>query len=178
LTASPQPKQPVMGMGKKRGRDEDGDDDAGPRLSGAASLGQQTSYIKNKLVRSEKYAKLKHKQKVRRYEGAALRRDAHRPSTAAAFAFAAALRIGAVVKPPPFGSHSVCFAAPKPRPLTLTTPQRSSASQKAKKAERKKRQDEAAKAEELGLEPPPRQQQRVRGSFGWRVSVFCCCAEL
>lgn len=34
--------------------------------------------------------------------------------------------------------------------------------QKAKKDERRKRQDEAAKAEELGLEPPPRQQQRVR----------------
>jgi len=43
--------------------------------------------------------------------------------------------------------------------------------QKTKKAERKKRDKEDAKAEELGLEPPPRKQQRVcgRASRGW-----CC----
>lgn len=32
------------------------------------SLGQQTSHIKNKLVRAELYGKLKHKQKVRKNE--------------------------------------------------------------------------------------------------------------
>jgi hypothetical protein len=34
--------------------------------------------------------------------------------------------------------------------------------QKQKKAERKKRETEAARAEELGLEPPPKKQQKVR----------------
>ena len=34
--------------------------------------------------------------------------------------------------------------------------------QKAKKMERRKRQEVEAKAEELGLEAPPRKQQRVR----------------
>jgi hypothetical protein len=48
-------------MGKKRDRD---DDDGVPVPSGPATIGQQTSGIKNKLVRSETYAKLKHKQKV------------------------------------------------------------------------------------------------------------------
>lgn len=35
--------------------------------------------------------------------------------------------------------------------------------QKEKKAERTKRDAEAAKAEELGLEPPPKKQQKVGG---------------
>lgn len=68
--------------GKKRPRG--GDDGGGGRDGGArpskspaaaaggggadgsgATIGQQTSHIRNKLVRSETYAKLKHKQKVR-----------------------------------------------------------------------------------------------------------------
>ena len=36
-------------------------------------------------------------------------------------------------------------------------------SQKAKKAERVKRQKEEEKAIQSGLEPPPRKQQKVRG---------------
>ena len=51
-------------MAKKRPRDEEAEDtEALPR--GPATIGQQTSHIKNKLVRAELYAKLKHKQKVR-----------------------------------------------------------------------------------------------------------------
>jgi hypothetical protein len=53
-------------MGRKREREERGDDEPGPSGRGPASVGQQTSFIKNKLVRSEKYAQLKHKAKVRR----------------------------------------------------------------------------------------------------------------
>lgn len=53
--------------GKKRGRDEDGEpEQPGPSggSGGGPTIGQQTSYIRNKQVRAEKYAKLKHKQKV------------------------------------------------------------------------------------------------------------------
>jgi hypothetical protein len=58
--------------GKKRPR-EDGSvrgDAAGAAppadgSRGGATVGQQTSHIKNKLVRAEAYAKLKHKHKVR-----------------------------------------------------------------------------------------------------------------
>eukprot|EP00983_Pelagomonas_calceolata_P113169 1159958-Pelagomonas_calceolata.AAC.8 len=47
------------------GDDSDGDD--GPSTSGKeATVGMRTSHIKNKLVRSEMYAKLKSKDKVRR----------------------------------------------------------------------------------------------------------------
>lgn len=53
-----------MPPSKKRDRDDDGERDLAP--AAGASVGQQTSYIKNKLVRAEKYAKLKHKAKVRR----------------------------------------------------------------------------------------------------------------
>jgi hypothetical protein len=50
-------------MAKKRPRAEDEEGtEAPPR--GPATIGQQTSHIKNKLVRAELYAKLKHKQKV------------------------------------------------------------------------------------------------------------------
>lgn len=53
---------------KTRPRD-DGDRKSGPATAAAAApaatIGQQTSHIKNKLVRSETYAKLKHKKKVR-----------------------------------------------------------------------------------------------------------------
>lgn len=54
------------GLGKKRKRDDaDGDDGGGPSTSGReATIGMQTSSIKNKQARSEMYAKLKHKQKV------------------------------------------------------------------------------------------------------------------
>lgn len=54
------------GASKKRKRRDDEDDD-GPGPSGpaaAATVGQLTSFIKNKQARSEKYAKLKSKQKV------------------------------------------------------------------------------------------------------------------
>lgn len=55
---------------KKRPR-EDGGDARAPQAAAAAAapatIGQQTSHIKNKLARSEMYAKLKHKQKVRRW---------------------------------------------------------------------------------------------------------------
>ncbi|KAK9812650.1 hypothetical protein WJX72_001266 [[Myrmecia] bisecta] len=80
-------------MGKVSGhkrRDRDEDEGPPPVPAGKATLGQLTSHISNKMVRSETYAKLKHKQK------------------------------------------------------------------KQKKAERQKRQKEAAKAEQLGLEPPPK----------------------
>ncbi len=48
----------------KRQRDADGDDEE-PVQKGPATIGQQTSHIRNKQVRSELYAKLKHKKKVR-----------------------------------------------------------------------------------------------------------------
>jgi hypothetical protein len=55
--------------GQKRRRSSGSDDDDGPSTSGRggekATIGQLTSGIKNKLKRSEKYAELKHKQKVR-----------------------------------------------------------------------------------------------------------------
>lgn len=54
--------------GKKRareGKEEENDDYDGPITGGeGASIGQQTSHIKNKLRRSELYSKLKHQQKV------------------------------------------------------------------------------------------------------------------
>ncbi|KAF6265572.1 anticodon-binding protein [Scenedesmus sp. NREL 46B-D3] len=87
-------------MAQKRQR-EDGktaeasSSDKQPGSGSKATVGQQTSHIKNKLVRAELYAKLKHKQK------------------------------------------------------------------KQKKVERKKRDAEAARAEELGLEPPPKKQQKT-----------------
>ena len=53
---------------KRRESSDAGDDDDGPspssRGKGGASIGQQTSNIKNKQVRGELYSKLKHKQKV------------------------------------------------------------------------------------------------------------------
>jgi hypothetical protein len=58
----PARRPPAGAMGQKRGRD---DDDGVPVSSGPATIGQQTSGIRNKIVRSETYAKLKHKQKVR-----------------------------------------------------------------------------------------------------------------
>eukprot|EP00955_Chlamydomonas_euryale_P078434 363145-Chlamydomonas_euryale.AAC.6 len=51
--------------GGARSRDGDRDDEAPPADKGPASIGQQTSHIRNKLARSEMYAKLKHKHKVR-----------------------------------------------------------------------------------------------------------------
>jgi hypothetical protein len=56
-------------MAQKRQREEGkaADASAGDKQQGSgskATLGQQTSHIKNKLVRAELYAKLKHKQKV------------------------------------------------------------------------------------------------------------------
>jgi hypothetical protein len=56
-------------MGQKRQREDGNTADASasekqPGSGGKATLGQQTSHIKNKLVRAELYAKLKHKQKV------------------------------------------------------------------------------------------------------------------
>lgn len=78
----------------KRSR-EDMEDGVPAASPGGATVGQQTSYIKNKLVRAEAYAKAKHKAK------------------------------------------------------------------KAKKAERLKRRKEDEKATQLGLEPPPRKQQKT-----------------
>jgi len=51
---------------RKRGEAAGSDDDCEPSTSGQAggTVGQQTSFIKNKLVRSEMYAKLKGKDKV------------------------------------------------------------------------------------------------------------------
>ena len=49
-------------MVKRKAADADGDD-AGPASVGPGTVGQRTSTIKNKLVRSEKYQKLKHEQK-------------------------------------------------------------------------------------------------------------------
>jgi hypothetical protein len=68
------------GSGKKRPREEGSSRDGGRPSSAAgggssggarppareqATVGQQTSHIKNKLVRAEAYSKLKHTQKVR-----------------------------------------------------------------------------------------------------------------
>jgi hypothetical protein len=47
---------------KKRPRGDG--DDAAPAPAAGATIGQQTSHIRNKLVRSETYAKLKHKKEV------------------------------------------------------------------------------------------------------------------
>jgi hypothetical protein len=47
---------------KKRPRGDD--NDAAPAPATGATIGQQTSHIRNKLVRSETYAKLKHKKEV------------------------------------------------------------------------------------------------------------------
>jgi hypothetical protein len=56
-------------MGEKRQREDrkpaDGSaSERQPGSGGKATIGQQTSHIKNKLVRAELYGKLKHKQKV------------------------------------------------------------------------------------------------------------------
>lgn len=48
----------------KPGSDDDGDDSTRP--SEGASVGQQTSFIGNKLVRSQRYQKLKHEQKKKK----------------------------------------------------------------------------------------------------------------
>ncbi len=49
----------------KRRRDSDADDGGEPAApAGGPTIGMQTSHIKNKLVRSETYQKLKHKQKA------------------------------------------------------------------------------------------------------------------
>lgn len=55
------------GKGGKRKREEKDEDGGGASTSGkeGPTIGMQTSSVKNKLVRSELYAKLKHKQKVR-----------------------------------------------------------------------------------------------------------------
>jgi len=80
-------------MGKRKAEDADGGD---PMPSGGApTVGQQTSFIKNKVVRSMRYQKLKHE------------------------------------------------------------------NNKKKKAERKKREKELARAEDLGLEPPPKKVPKV-----------------
>jgi ribosome production factor 1 len=54
------------------GKRERDDEDEGPSTSGPNStIGQKTSFIKNKIVRSEKYAKLRHeKTKLKRKERA------------------------------------------------------------------------------------------------------------
>jgi len=57
-----------MGMhNKKRMRNDDGDEEHASAKAGA-TIGQQTSGIKNKQRRSELYAKLKHKQKASRHD--------------------------------------------------------------------------------------------------------------
>jgi len=123
------------GASKKRSRQAaEDDDDAGPSGWAAdATIGQQTSFIRNKQVRSEKYAKLKSKQKV----GTGL---------------------------------AACMGLDLPRQRRgtggLMRRRCRCALQKAKKAERKRRQKEDAKAEDLGLEPPPRKQQKVESTLG------------
>ncbi len=82
-----------------------GDNGSSDTKRAKATVGQQTSHIRNKLVRAELYAKLKHKKK------------------------------------------------------------------KDKKTERKKRDAEAAKAESLGLQAPPRQAQKVR-YLVWQSMCF------
>ena len=54
------------------GKRERDDEDEGPSTSGPnATIGQKTSFIKNKIVRSEKYATLRHeKTKLKRKERA------------------------------------------------------------------------------------------------------------
>jgi len=47
----------------KRKASEIDDDDRHPPSSGPLSVGQQTSHIGNKMVRSERYQKLKHEKK-------------------------------------------------------------------------------------------------------------------
>ena len=83
-------------MGKRKAEDMDGDDAPPPPPSGGMTIGMQTSGIKNKQVRSERYHKLKHE------------------------------------------------------------------ANKKKKADRRRKQKEIAKAEELGVEPPPKQIPKVR----------------
>jgi hypothetical protein len=50
---------------KKRPREDAGGKAAPTAAAAPPTIGQQTSHIKNKLVRSETYAKLLHKKKVR-----------------------------------------------------------------------------------------------------------------
>lgn len=133
-------------MPKRSGREEGGADDeerprrftrredeAGPSQSSEPpTVGQQTSYIKNKLARSEMYSKLKHKQKVR----------------------AAAAGGGSLSTCPSCCCTIRCM---QPRALPCCV-----AVQKQKRTERKKRQAEHAKAEREGLEPPPKQVPKVR----------------
>lgn len=52
-------------MGKRKQADRDDDDGPGPS-DGPATIGQKTSFIKNKLVRSERYHKLKHEEKKKK----------------------------------------------------------------------------------------------------------------
>jgi hypothetical protein len=47
-------------MGKNPSKRKDDDDDGPPPLTGPPSIGQQTAGIANKMVRSERYQKLKH----------------------------------------------------------------------------------------------------------------------
>lgn len=68
-------KEPGSGGKEKKRKREDGDD-GGASTSGReagekATIGMQTSGIRNKLVRSELYQKLKHKQKVGLFGGLA-----------------------------------------------------------------------------------------------------------
>ena len=52
-----------MGIMGKRRREDDGgggSGEGGAAEAPAPSIGQQTAHIKNKVVRSEKYAKLRH----------------------------------------------------------------------------------------------------------------------
>ena len=93
--------RPLGAMGKRQ-RD---DDDWQPSTSGVApNIGMQTSGIKNKIVRSEKYAKLRHeKNKVAKKERAKKEKELER---------AEALGIEPPPKPVPKASqqcHCCCF---------------------------------------------------------------------
>ena len=137
----------AIAMPKRSSREADGaddeerprhftrrEDDARPSQSSEPpTVGQQTSYIKNKLARSEMYSKLKHKQKVR----AAAAGEAAQQSTC------------------PSCCCTVRCMQPRALPCCV-------AAQKQKRTERKKRQAEHAKAEREGLEPPPKQVPKVR----------------
>jgi hypothetical protein len=111
-------------------------------------------------VRSETYAKLKHKQKVR------MRVCFLQHKQRASQEDAAAVAVGRDRQPVSLlcaYSHTIY---PSPMP-PFSNPQ------KQKRQARKKRDAAEAKAEELGLEPPQRKQQKVSKTVSRRQTACC-----
>ena len=176
-------------MARKRQRDDDGeggggggggergggDEPSAPQRPRRAekTIGEQTSHIKNKQRRGAIYERLKHKAAVRARHCCA-RASAARAHTAAcgrctrvawrahdqtAWRMRRRLWLGA--------AFSVSHAA-----LTAWL-RRLRGTQVAKKKTRVKKQQEAARAYEAGLEPPPRAVPKARPARAVRAPIHC-----